>query len=57
MLKGLKYLLKKPKLSILEVSLAKANLLIEVMSLATSIAMLAPNADLLPSAECYAPQK
>lgn len=38
--------------------MAKANLLIEVMSLATSIALLAPNADLLPSAECsYAPHR
>lgn len=32
--------------------MAKANLLIEFMSLATSIAMLARNAGLLPSAEC-----
>lgn len=37
--------------------MAKANLLIEFMSLATSIAMLAPNAGLLPSAECYAPHR
>lgn len=35
--------------------MTKANLLIEVMSLSTSIAMLAPKASLLPSAECYAP--
>lgn len=36
--------------------MAKANLLIEVVSLATFIAMLAPNANLLLSAECsYAP--
>lgn len=37
--------------------MATTNLLIEVMSLATSIAMLAPNAALLPSAECYVPQR
>lgn len=38
--------------------MAKANLLIEVVSLAASIAMLALNANLLPSAECsYVPHR